>query len=89
MKEDAVSTLSVYSNSKQSINRTIKQRSASVEVDQMNYSGKRTLIDSIKMRDYESIIKRVIDTPLVKDLDKKVPELDTNQPVLILEDLGD
>lgn len=26
-------------------------------------SGKRTLIDSIKLRDYQSIIRRVIDDP--------------------------
>jgi hypothetical protein len=52
---------SVYSDSKNTLSKTLKQRSASVEVDQANISGKRTIIDSIKMKDYESIIRRVID----------------------------
>ena len=52
---------SVYSDSKNTLSKTLKQRSASVEVDHANISGKRTIIDSIKMKDYESIIRRVID----------------------------
>ena len=44
----------------------------------MNQSGKRTMIDSIKMRDYESIIKKVIDTPKLNDMEKTMPEVDTN-----------
>ena len=65
--EDA-SKRSVYSDSKNTISKTLKHRSASVEVDQANMSGTRTIIDSIKMKDYESIIRRVIDVqPEKKD----------------------
>lgn len=37
----------------------------------MNQSDKRTLIDSIKMKDYESIMRRVLDTPQVDKVVEK------------------
>lgn len=60
---DDASKRSIYSNPQNTMSKTLKPRSASVEVDHANMSGKRTIIDSIKMKDYESIIKRVIDIP--------------------------
>ena len=44
------------------MSKTLKSRSASVELENAT-SAKRTIIDSIKMRDYESIMRRVIDMP--------------------------
>lgn len=80
LNEDA-SKRSIYSDSKNSLSKTLKQRSASVEVDYPNMSGKRTIIDSVKMKDYESIIRRVIDVQPEKKIDEeliKVPEISEN-----------
>ncbi len=76
-----VSKRSIYSNSKNTISKTLKQRSASVEVDQANMSGKRTIIDSVKMKDYESIIRRVIEQPVEKKVEEEIeqaPEIEDN-----------
>lgn len=66
LSEDDASKRSVYSNSQNTMSKNLKQRSSSVGVDHANMSGKRTIIDSVKMKDYESIIKRVIDIPTEK-----------------------
>ena len=71
---DDVSKRSIYSNSKNTISKTLKQRSASVEVDQANMSGKRTIIDSVKMKDYESIIRRVIEQPVEKKVEEEIEQ---------------
>lgn len=44
----------------------MKNRSASVEIDDLtHFTGNRTLIDSIKMKEYASVMRRVIDAPAV------------------------
>jgi hypothetical protein len=43
-------------------------------------SGKRTIIDSVKMKDYESIIKRIIDIPTEKKAEEEeVKELEVEE----------
>jgi hypothetical protein len=37
-------------------------------------SGKRTIIDSVKMKDYESIIRRVIEQPVEKKVEEEIEQ---------------